>query len=106
MAKATTPSVPGVTGNHSSLLPAVWERGLDCSDVEAIAAELGAAGFDASRLLAATLDPAIKQALIDNTERAVERGAFGIPTYFVGDEMWFGKERLGQLEDYLGGGKP
>ena len=89
-----------------ALLPAVWERGLDCSDVEAIVAELGAAGFDAPRLLAATQDPAIKQALIDNTERAVERGAFGIPTYFVGDEMWFGKERLGQLEDYLGGGKP
>ncbi|MEZ5682034.1 MAG: 2-hydroxychromene-2-carboxylate isomerase [Erythrobacter sp.] len=89
-----------------ALLPAVWERGLDCSDVGAIAAELGAAGFDAPRLLAATQDPGIKQALIDNTGRAVERGAFGIPTFFVGDEMWFGKERLGQLEEYLGGGKP
>lgn len=89
-----------------ALLPAVWERGLDCSDVEAIAAELGAAGFDSRRLLEATQDPAIKQALIDNTGRAVERGAFGIPTFFVGDEMWFGKERLGQLEEYLGGGMP
>ncbi len=38
--------------------------------------------------------------------REVERGAFGIPTFFVGDEMWFGKERIGQIEDYLAGGKP
>ena len=37
---------------------------------------------------------------------AVERGAFGIPTFYVDGEMWFGKERLGQIEDYLGGGKP
>ena len=88
-----------------ALLPAVWERGLDCGNLDAVGAELSAAGFDAQRLLEATQDPAVKQALIDNTERAVERGAFGIPTYFVGEEMWFGKERLGQIEDYLGGGK-
>ena len=48
----------------------------------------------------------MKAELADNTERAVARGAFGIPTYFVDDEMWFGKERLGQLENYLVGGKP
>jgi 2-hydroxychromene-2-carboxylate isomerase len=36
-----------------------------------------------------------------NTEAAVERGAFGIPTFFVGDEMFFGKERLGQVEEAL-----
>ena len=88
------------------MLPHVWERGLDCGDADAVRSVLEAGGFDADRLLAATQDPAVKQALIDNTERAVERGAFGIPTFFVGDEMWFGKERLGQLEEYLGGGKP
>lgn len=89
-----------------ALLPAVWERGLDCGDAEAVGGELADAGFDARRLLEATQDPQVKQRLIDNTEGAVERGAFGIPTYFVGDEMWFGKERLGQLEEYLAGGKP
>lgn len=89
-----------------ALLPAVWERGMDCGDAQAVGAELGAAGFDARRLLEATQDPVVKQGLIDNTESAVERGSFGIPTYFVGEEMWFGKERLGQLEEYLGGGKP
>ena len=89
-----------------ALLPAVWERNIDCSDAEAVGRELAAAGFDAEGLLARTQDDAVKQQLADNTTRAVERGAFGIPTFFIGDEMWFGKERLEQLESYLGGGKP
>ena len=51
--------------------------------------------------MAATNDPGIKQLLIDNTSHAVARGAFGIPTFFVGDEMFFGKERLAQVEEEL-----
>ncbi|EDL48084.1 2-hydroxychromene-2-carboxylate isomerase [Erythrobacter sp. SD-21] len=89
-----------------ALLPAVWERNIDCSDAEAVGRELAEAGFDAENLLARTQDDAVKQKLADNTTDAVERGAFGIPTFFVDDEMWFGKERLEQLESYLGGGKP
>ena len=89
-----------------ALLPAVWERNIDCGDIEVVGRELAGAGLDAERLLAATQDAAVKAELADNTERAVARGAFGIPTYFVDDEMWFGKERLGQLENYLVGGKP
>lgn len=89
-----------------ALLPAVWERNIDCGDAAAVGAELTGAGLDAEKLLAATQDPEVKAALVAHTECAVERGAFGIPTFFVGEEMWFGKERLGQLEDYLTGGKP
>lgn len=89
-----------------ALLPAVWERNVDCGDAQAVGQELAAAGFDAQALLAATQDPQVKAKLAQNTEAAVERGAFGIPTFYVDGEMWFGKERLGQLEDYLGGGKP
>ena len=89
-----------------ALLPAVWERNIDCTDAAALGAELAEAGFDAEKLLAATQEPAVKAELIANTERAVERGAFGIPTFFVGEEMWFGKERLGQIEEYLSGGRP
>lgn len=87
-----------------ALLPAIWEHGLDVSDGDAVGAVLSAAGFDAASLAAATQDPAIKQALIDNTQQAVERGTFGIPTFFVGTEMFFGKERLGQIEDMLAQG--
>jgi 2-hydroxychromene-2-carboxylate isomerase len=89
-----------------TLLPAVWERNIDCGDAEVVGAELTAAGFDAKRLLTATQDPGVKAKLAANTEAAVARGAFGIPTFFVDGEMWFGKERLEQIEEYLGGGRP
>jgi 2-hydroxychromene-2-carboxylate isomerase len=62
---------------------------------------LAKAGFDAQSLAAKAQDPAIKQAVIDSTEKAVERGVFGIPTFFIGEEMFFGKERLGQIEEML-----
>lgn len=87
-----------------ALAPAIWEEGLDVGDADAVAAVLTAAGFDAQALAAKTQDPAIKQALIDNTEKAAERGAFGIPTYFIDKEMFFGKERLGQIEEMLAQG--
>ncbi|MDG5747157.1 2-hydroxychromene-2-carboxylate isomerase [Qipengyuania sp. XHP0207] len=86
--------------------PAVWERNIDCGDAEAVRAVLEEGGFDAERLLASTQDPDVKSQLAKNTEHAVERGAFGIPTVFVGEEMWFGKERLEQIERYLAGGRP
>ncbi len=88
------------------LQPAVWEKNIDCGDVEVVRAVLEEGGFDADRLLAATQDADVKSQLAKNTEHAVERGAFGIPTVFVGEEMWFGKERLEQIERYLAGGKP
>ncbi len=84
-----------------ALTPAIWEEGLDVSDAAAVAAVLTKAGFDAQALAAKTQDAAIKQTLIDSTERAVERGTFGIPTFFIGKEMFFGKERLGQIEEML-----
>jgi 2-hydroxychromene-2-carboxylate isomerase len=80
---------------------ALWEEGLDVTDAAAVAAVLTKAGFDAEALAEKAQDPAIKQALIDNTERAVERGTFGIPTFYIGEEMFFGKERLGQIEEML-----
>jgi 2-hydroxychromene-2-carboxylate isomerase len=86
-----------------ALLPAIWEDGVALDDAEALGAVLAGAGFDPQALLAATHDPAIKQRLIDNTQNAVERGTFGIPTFYVGSEMFFGKERLGQIEEELAG---
>lgn len=95
-----------------ALLPAIWEEGMAVDDPAAIGAMLTAAAFDPQALLAATQDPAIKQRLIDNTGAAVARGAFGIPTFYVdvgtgpekGPEMFFGKERLGQIEELLAAG--
>jgi 2-hydroxychromene-2-carboxylate isomerase len=84
-----------------ALLPALWEEGLPVDDPAALGAVLAGAGFDPQALLAATQEAGIKQALMDSTQNAVERGAFGIPTFFVGAEMFFGKERLGQVEEEL-----
>ena len=84
-----------------TMTPAIWEKGLDVSDAAAVTAVLTEAGFDAETLHARTQDAVIKQTLIENTERAVERGVFGIPTFLVGPEMFFGKERLGQVEEML-----
>ena len=88
-------------GFIEALLPAIWEQGLDATDADTLGKILQDSGFDAEALFARTQDPAIKQALIDNTEKAVERGAFGIPTMFVDGEIYFGKERLGQIEEQL-----
>ena len=80
---------------------AMWEEGLKMDDPEVIASFLTANGFDGSALLTRTQEPDIKAKLAQNTEAAVARGVFGIPTFFVGDEMFFGKDRLDQVEEAL-----
>lgn len=80
---------------------AMWEEGLKMDDPEVAAAFLSANGFDGTALLARTQEPGIKARLAANTEAAVARGVFGIPTFFVGDAMFFGKDRLDQVEAAL-----
>lgn len=79
----------------------MWEEPRNLNDPQVLASTLTDAGYDADELLASTQEPEVKQRLISNTEQAVQRGAFGIPTFFVGDEMFFGKERLGQVEQEI-----
>lgn len=85
------------------VLKAMWEDALKMDDPEIVAKALADGGLDADRLMAATQDKAIKQKLIDNTQAAVARGVFGVPTFFLGEEMFFGKDRLGQLEEAIVG---
>lgn len=85
----------------AAFFKAMWEDGEKMDDPAVIGNVLSSAGLAADRLLAAAGEAEIKAALIANTERAVARGAFGIPTFFVGDEMWFGKDRLQQVEEAL-----
>jgi len=82
-------------------LTAMWEDGKNMSDPDVFSKVMTAAGLDGGGLLAATQDPIIKSKLAENTDAAVARGVFGIPTYFVGDEMFFGKDRLDQVEAAL-----
>jgi 2-hydroxychromene-2-carboxylate isomerase len=68
-------------------------------DPEVAVAALTSSGLDGARLLARAQDPDVKARLMETTQKAVERGAFGSPTFFVGDEMFFGKEQLRDVEE-------
>lgn len=83
-------------------LSAMWEQQLKMDDPEVFVKTMSDAGLDGQALLEGTADAEVKAALAANTAGAAERGAFGIPTFFVNDEMFFGKERLQQIEELLG----
>ncbi len=77
---------------------AMWEEGRKMDDPDAARAALDEAGLDGTRLLARTQEQEVKDRLLRNTEHSVERGSFGAPTFFVGDEIFFGKDRLREVE--------
>lgn len=85
-----------------AMMCAMWEDGLPIADPKVFARVLEEVGLDSAAYDAGTNDPDVKSRLAASTERAVERGAFGSPTFFVGSEMWFGKERLVDVERFLG----
>ena len=77
----------------------MWEAPKKMDGPEVIAAALTESGLDAAALMAKAEDPEVKQALIDNTEAAFAAGAFGSPSFLVGDELYFGKDRLRDVEE-------
>jgi 2-hydroxychromene-2-carboxylate isomerase len=79
----------------------MWEEPKKMDDPAVIRAALVESGLDADALIAAAQTPQVKQALMNNTEQAVERGAFGSPTFFVGKEMFFGKNTLPEVEEEI-----
>ncbi len=84
---------------------AMWEKGLKMDDPAVVTAELQAVGLDGERLLARAQEAAVKAKLIENTERAIACGVFGVPTFFVSEEMYFGKDRLRDVEEAIEAGK-
>jgi 2-hydroxychromene-2-carboxylate isomerase len=84
-----------------AVLSGFWEQGAMMGDMAVIAGVLDTAGLNGAALMEATARAEVKATLIANTESAVARGAFGVPTFFVGSDMFFGKERLGQVEEAL-----
>lgn len=73
------------------LFRAYWFDGADVSSPDTVASVLGA------EAVARSSEDAVKQKLKDNSDEAVRRGAFGAPTFFVGNEMFFGHDRIGQM---------
>jgi 2-hydroxychromene-2-carboxylate isomerase len=84
-----------------AVLAGFWEQGANMGHKGVIEEVLSAAGLDGPALMEASGQDDVKATLMANTENAVARGAFGIPTFFVGSDMFFGKERLGQVEAAL-----
>ncbi len=82
-------------------LEGLWEEGLKLDDPEILARRIDSAGLNSASLLAAAQTDRVKLKLADNTAAAVARGVFGIPTFFVGDDMFFGKDRLAQVEEAI-----
>ncbi len=76
------------------LFHALWVEGRSLDDPATVAAVLTQNGFDPNEVLALTADEAVKAALKENTEEAVQRGVFGAPSMFVGDQLFFGQDRL------------
>ncbi len=84
-----------------AMVDGLWEQGLKLDDPDVLHQAYLDAGFDADLLMAQMQEAEVKAKLAENTANAVARGVFGIPTFFVGDEIFFGKERLGQIEELL-----
>ncbi|MBC6402104.1 MAG: 2-hydroxychromene-2-carboxylate isomerase [Hyphomonadaceae bacterium] len=82
---------------------AVWEDDMNISDPEVLTTVLNGAGLNGEALVAATRDQAIKDKLAAATQAVVDRGAFGLPTYFLDEDMYFGKDRVWMIERKISG---
>jgi 2-hydroxychromene-2-carboxylate isomerase len=79
----------------------MWEEPKKMDDLEIFRAAFKSSGIDIDRLIARAQQDYVKKKLIEDTADAVSRGAFGSPTFFVGNEMFFGKDQLRDVEDSI-----
>ncbi len=79
----------------------MWEEPKKMDDPKIVRDTLLSSGLDADRLLARAQDQDVKNRLMELTQNAVDRGAFGSPTFFVGKEMFFGKDQLRDVEEEI-----
>ncbi|MEM9408963.1 MAG: DsbA family protein, partial [Acidobacteriota bacterium] len=79
----------------------MWAEPKKMDDPEVVQAAIAESQLPGEVLLAGIQDPAIKKQLIDNTASSVERGVFGSPSFFVGDELFFGKDKLVEVEEEI-----
>ena len=79
----------------------MWIRGLDMGQPEVVGKSLASAGLPVERIFELSQSVEVKQRLLDNTQEAFERGAFGSPSFLVGGELFFGKDRLRDVEEEI-----
>jgi 2-hydroxychromene-2-carboxylate isomerase len=84
-----------------AVLSAVWEQNLNIADADDLASALQSVGLDPDPILNMASMPEIQRASLDETANAIDLGIFGSPTYTIGDEWFFGQDRLQFLSDHL-----
>lgn len=103
-------SLRQVTGeDQHTAIDAIWNAGWveggDLGDREVIAAALTDVGLDGEALVAETAEPRVKEALKSNTSRAIERGVFGVPTFTVGGEFFWGNDQRDAMRRWVDDGE-
>jgi 2-hydroxychromene-2-carboxylate isomerase len=102
MRGAVAAEVAGVLAVYvDAVFADMWERGQKMDDPEVLRARLDAAGLPTAELVRLSQTDEVKGTLLKNTEASVARGTFGSPTFFVGDEIFFGKDRLRDVEEEI-----
>ena len=92
---------PSFMPTIEALFGLMWEEGKKLDDPQVLVQSLDERGLDGAAFLARAGRPEVKAKLIASTERSVARGTFGAPTFFVGDEIYFGKDRLRDVEEAI-----
>jgi 2-hydroxychromene-2-carboxylate isomerase len=99
MRGAVAAEMDGILADYvDAVFDHMWAEPKKLDDPAIARAALDASGLDGARLLERTQDQAVKDRLLQNTQASVERGSFGSPTFYVEDEIYFGKDRLGEVE--------
>jgi 2-hydroxychromene-2-carboxylate isomerase len=102
MRGAVAAQIEGVLDRYvDAVFRHMWAEPKKMDDPAVARAALEESGLDGARLIAMTQEPAVKDRLLANTQKSVERGAFGSPTFFVGEEIFFGKDRLREVEEEI-----
>ncbi len=83
------------------LFKGIWEKDLKLDDAEILKSYLLSEGLDGDALINVSEDPSSKNKLLENTTKSVDFGVFGIPTFKIGDEIFFGKEALLEIPKYI-----
>ncbi len=102
MRGAIVAQMEGVLGKYMDIVfRAMWEDSKKMDDPEVIRSALDAGGLDGAHFLSRIQEQDVKDKLTANTQASVERGTFGAPTFYVGDEIFFGKDRLRDVEEEI-----
>ena len=92
---------PQLSTYRDAVFKAIWVDRQNLNDPTTVAAMLATAGLDPAALMALASDPQVKELLKTVTQAAVDRGIFGAPSFFVGDELFWGQDRLDFVHEAL-----